>query len=46
MQVELLNQGSQELNFQGQNLKLFEKNLEHFWSKFAPPEFRLIKYRH
>jgi hypothetical protein len=26
-------------------LKVFrEKNLEHFWSKFAPPEFRFIEY--
>jgi hypothetical protein len=26
-------------------LKAFrKKNLEHFWSKFAPPEFRFIEY--
>ena len=27
-----------KLNLQGQNLNLFEKNLENFRSKIAPPE--------
>ncbi len=32
--------------FLGPAHKLFgKKNLEQFWSKFAPPEFPLIKYR-
>ena len=49
-QVEDLDQGSQDQDtkteFAETKLKVFrKKNLEHFWSKFAPPEFRLIKYR-
>ena len=31
-----------KLNLQGKNLKLFEKKS---WSKIAPPELRLKKYR-
>ena len=36
---------STKAEFMGPKLKLFgKKNLEQFWSKFAPPELRLIEH--
>jgi hypothetical protein len=36
---------STKTEFAMPKLVVFRKNnLEHFWSKFAPPEFRFIEY--
>ena len=37
---------STKIEFSGLKIEFIrKKNLEQFWSKFAPPKFRLIKYQ-